>query len=387
MARTALTDATAVVGIGETTYAKQLTDDELTLACEAVLLALDDAGLTPADVDGVTQYTMQSFDETHLARAVGFGDLTFFANAGYGGGAGCSTVGLAAMAVATGQADCVVAYRSRKRGDKATRVWAQGANVLSDHWKWSRPYGLLRPVDEVAILARRYFHEFGATRDQLANVALAMRFHAQSNPRAMMYGRPMTTHDYFAARWISEPLCLYDNCLESDGAAALVICSRERARDLRQPPAVIHAVAQGLPRQMQIMTNYHGDDPLRSPSWAAGPRLWATSDVGPDDVQVCQFYDAFSPLVFLQLEGFGFCGRGEAGPFSENGALELGGRLPINTAGGSLSECYLHGFNLIVEAVQQIRGRSTNQVDGCEVSMATSAEAVPTGAVIFRSDR
>jgi acetyl-CoA acetyltransferase len=379
-----LRDRTAVVGVGETRYAKQLDEDEVTMAAEAIFAALDDAGIRPEEVDGLTSYTQQSFDETVIARAAGLGELSFFAMAGYGGGAGCSTVGLAAMAVATGQSQVAVAFRSRKRGAKSTRVWAQSPNEVADLWKWSRPHGLLRPVDEVAMLTRRYMHDYGATRDHLANVALAARRHANNNPRAQMYGRPMTREDYMAARWISEPLCLFDNCLESDGAAAVVIVSAERAKDCPQPPAFVHAVAQGLPRQMQIMTNYHGGDPLRGPSWACAPALWRDAEVGPADIDVVQLYDAFTPLILLQLEGFGFCARGDAPAFTENGNIEIGGSLPINTSGGGLSECYLHGFNLITEAVKQVRGTSPNQVKDCEFSMVTSAEAVPTGAVIFR---
>ena len=379
-----LKDRTAVVGVGETRFAKILPEDELTMACQAITLALADAGIAPEEVDGVTSYTQQSFDETMVARAVGMGDLTFFAMSGFGGGAGCSTIGLAAMAVATGQANVVVAYRSRKRGAKTTRVWAQSPNEITDHWKWSRPHGLLRPVDEMAVLMRRYMHEYGGTRDHLANIALAARKHANNNPAAVMYDRQMTRDDYMNSRWVSEPLCLFDNCLETDGASAVVIVSAERAKDCQQAPVYIHSVAQGLPKQMQIMTNYHSDDPLRSPSWAAAKNLWSQSDMGPADVQACQFYDAFTPLIIFQLEGFGFCGRGEAGAFTENGNIEIGGSLPINTSGGGLSECYLHGFNLITEAIRQVRGTSPNQVPNCEISMATSAEAVPTGAVIFR---
>ena len=172
------------------------------------------------------------------------------------------------------------------------------------------------------MLTRRYMHEYGGTRDHLANVAIAFRKHAARNPASTMGHKPLTRDDYMNARWISEPLCLFDNCLETDGALAVVITSAERARDLPHPPAYIHAFAQGLPPQHQTMTNYFTDDPLRGPAWTAAQRLWENADVTPADVQVAQLYDAFSPLIPLSLEGYGFCERGEGGPFTDDGAIE-----------------------------------------------------------------
>ncbi len=237
------------------------------------------------------------------------------------------------------------------------------------------------------MLTRRYMHEYGGTRDHLANVALAFRKHAARNPASTMGHKPMTRDDYMNARWISEPLCLFDNCLETDGALAVVVVSAERARDLRQAPAYIHSFAQGLPPQHQTMTNYFTDDPLRGPAWTAAKRMWDMADVTPDDVNVAQLYDAFSPLIVLSLEGYGFCERGEGGPFTDGGNIEWpNGRLPVNTAGGGMSEAYVHGFNLVLEGVRQIRGTSTAQVEGAEVSLVTSGEGVPTSAILFTKD-
>jgi len=380
-----LKDRTAIVGIGQTPWAKSLPGTELLLACQAVSAALDDAGIAPSEVDGVCSYTMEPFVEVELARNVGLGDITWFSQVGYGGGAGCGVVGNAAMAVATGQCNVAVAWRARKRGAAATRPWANVAERVEGTGQWSRPWGLLRPVDEIAMLARRYFHEFGATRDQLANVALAFRKHANRNPAAVMYDKPMTREQYLGARWISEPLCLFDNCLESDGAAAVVIARADRARDLRQPPVLIHSFGQGLNRQHQTMTNYFRDDPLEGPAWACAKVLWANADMRPEDVDVAQLYDAFSPLIPLSLEGYGFCQRGEGAAFTENGAIEWpDGRLPVNTSGGGMSEAYVHGINLVTEGARQIRGTSTSQVDGAEVCLVTSGEGVPTSALVLR---
>jgi acetyl-CoA acetyltransferase len=379
-------DRTAIVGIAQTRFGKGLEDSELSLACQAISAALDDAGIAPREVDGLVAFSMEDGREVEVARNLGLGDVTFFGQVGYGGGAGCGTTGHAALAVASGQCEVAVAWRARKRADKGSRPWAQTSNRIDTPWQWSRPWGLLRPVDEVAMLARRYMHEYGATRDHLANVALAFRRHANRNPHATMYEKPLTREQYMNARWVSEPLCLYDNCLETDGALAVVIVSAERARDLRQKPVYIHSYAQGIPQQHQTMTNYFCDDPLAGPSHACTKRLWANSDLKAEDISVAQIYDAFSPLIPLSLEGYGFCKRGEGAAFTENGALEWpDGRLPTNTAGGGMSEAYVHGFNLIVEGVRQMRGTSTSQVENATSCLVTSGEGVPTSALVLRS--
>ena len=378
-------DRTAIVGIGQTAFAKSSPDAENVLALRAILAALADAGIDPSEVDGLSSYSMENTDEIEIARNLGTGSITWFSSVRYGGGAGCGVVGNAAMAVAAGQCAVAVAWRSRKRGSAASRPWAGVADrVGGNQQQYSRPFGLLRPVDEIAMLTRRYQYEFGATRDHLANVALAIRGHANRNPNALMHTRVMTRDDYFAARWISEPLCLFDNCLETDGAGAVVIVSAERAKDCATTPAYINAFAQSIPPQHQTMTNFFNNDPLIGPSYACADLLWRKADVGPADVDVAQLYDAFSPLVILSLEGYGFCERGEGAAFTEDGGIEWGrGRLPVNTSGGGMSEAYIHGFNLIVEAVKQIRGTSTCQVADAEVSLVTSGEGVPTGALLL----
>ncbi len=380
-----LKDRVAIVGIGQTAFGKGLEHTELSLACQAISAALDDAQIAPSEVDGLASFTMEPGREVDVARNVGLGDITFFTQVGYGGGAGCGVVLQAAMALATGQCRVAVAWRARKRAAKSSRPWSQVPQRLRDHWQWSRPWGLLRPVDEVAMLTRRYMHEYHATRDHLANVAIAFRKHANRNPEATMYEKTLTREQYMEARWISEPLCLFDNCLETDGALAIVMVPAERAPDLPQPPVYLHSGAQGLPAQHQTMINYFNDDPLEGPSWAAAAQLWRTADFGPGDVQVAQIYDAFSPLIPLSLEGYGFCERGAGGDFTNDGALEWpAGRLPTNTSGGGMSEAYVHGFNLVLEGVRQMRGTSTAQVDGASTCLVTSGEGVPTSALLLR---
>ena len=378
-----LRDATAIVGIGETDFAKRLEDSERKLALRAVLAALDDAGIEPSEVDGLASYTIESTDEVELAKNLGAGDISFFTQVGYGGGAGPAAVGQLALAVAAGQCRVGVAWRSRKRGSGG-RPWAGAAAQPSTPAQWTRPFGLLRPVDEIALLTRRYMHEYGATRDHLANVALAVRKMANRNPRALMYERKRSREDYLAARFISEPLCLFDNCLETDGALACVVVSAERARDCRQPPAYLHAFAQGLPSQSHTMVNDWCDDPLRGPAWTCARQLYRNSEIraGGGSPEAGQVASAPRGERALVAEGAGAQGEGAA--FTEDAALELGGRLPINTSGGGLSEAYVHGFNLINEGVRQIRGSSSNPVPNAESCLVTAGEGVPTSALILR---
>ena len=378
-----LKDATAIVGIAETPFAKKLPESELELASRAIVDACRDAGIDPSEIDGMGSYTMETHSEVEVARNIGAGEITFFSQVGYGGGAGPGVVGQVAMAVATGQCRVGVAWRSRKRGS-GQRPWA-AADQFSTAASWTRPFGLLRPVDEVGMLTRRYMHEYGATRDHLANVALAVRKHANHNPRAIMHERTMSREEYMKARWISEPLCLFDNCLETDGALACVIVSAERARDCAQKPAYIHSFGQGLPPQHQTMQNFFNDDPLRGPAWTCAKQLYRDSDIGPGDIRVAQLYDAFTPLIILSLEGYGFCERGDGAAFTDDGAIEIGGRLPVNTSGGGLSEAYVHGFNLINEGVRQMRGSSYNQVEGADTCLVTAGEGVPTSAMLLRN--
>jgi acetyl-CoA acetyltransferase len=381
-----LRDRTAIAGIGQTTFARSHPRSETEMALEAIGAALGDAGIDPSEVDGLCSYTLETSEEVEIARNLGLGDLTFFAQVGYGGGAGCAVVGHAALAVASGRCRVAVAWRSRKRGAAASRPWANAPGRLRGDRALTRPWGLLRPVDEIAMLTRRAMHEWGWSRDHLANVALAVREHANRNPGAMMQGRTLSRDEYLAARWVSEPLCLYDCCLESDGAGAVVVVGADRARDLARRPVLVHGYAQALPRQHQTMANYFCDDPLRGPSWVCGEALWRQASFGPADVDVVQLYDAFTPLVLLSLEGYRLCPPGEGASFTDDGALAPGGRLPANTSGGGLSEAYVHGFNLIVEGVRQVRGESCSQVAGAETCLVTSGEGVPTSALLLRRD-
>jgi acetyl-CoA acetyltransferase len=258
----------------------------------------------------------------------------------------------------------------------------------SAHFSWYAPFGLLTPAQWVAMFATRYMHEYGATSEDFGLVAVADRRHAASNPAAWFYEQPITLEDHQRSRWIVEPLHLLDCCQESDGAQALVVTSRERAADLRQPPVVIRAAAQGAGEEQDMMTSYYRDSITRLPEMGlVADQLWATAGVGPADIQTAVIYDHFTPFVLCQLEEFGFCGRGEAKDFLRDGNVELGGALPINTHGGQLGEAYIHGMNGIAEGVRQVRGTSVNEVKGVEHVLVTAGTGVPTSGLILGVDR
>jgi 17-hydroxy-3-oxo-4-pregnene-20-carboxyl-CoA lyase len=384
-----LKDQAAIVGIGATEFSKDSGRSELRLALEAIRAALDDAGLRPEDVDGMATFSMENNPEIEVNRSLGGGDLRFFARTHYGGGAACAPVLHAAMAVATGVAEVVVCYRAmNERSEQRFGAGVQGRRPTPRpeevHFGWHSPYGLLTPASWVAMSARRYMHEYGATSEDFGRVAVADRRHAATNPKAWFYQRPIRLEDHQASRWIVEPLRLLDCCQESDGAVALVVTRPERARDLRQPPVRIAAAAQGATTDQQMMTRYYGDDTTGLPEMGLVARqLYASAGIGPADVQTAVLYDHFTPFVLVQLEEFGFCARGEAKDFVKDGNIEIGGRLPINTHGGQLGEAYIHGMNGIAEGVRQVRGTSVNQVPDVEHVVVTAGTGVPTSGLVL----
>jgi acetyl-CoA acetyltransferase len=385
-----LKDKAAIVGIGQLPFAKDIGRSEDVTALEASKLALEDAGLEPGDIDGMVKWSIQTTAENVIARNLGVPNLRFFGEVGYGGGGGCGVVGHAAAAIAADMARCVLVYRSRNRGSGG-RPWAGTSRERDltaadmNETALFSAYGFVRPADQVAMFARRFLHERGYTTRHLGWIAVACRRHALNNPIAMMR-TPITVEDHEKSRPISEPLRLLDCCLETDGAAAVIVAEAGMARNLRQKPAYIMAASQGMGPRNFTMNNYFKDPLLESPGAYAARDLWRMAGVEPRDVPVAQLYDAFTPLVLASLEEYGFCKPGEAGAFVEDHGLELGGRLPTNTSGGSLSEAYVHGINLIIEAARQIRGSSLNQVPGARLSLVTSGNMVPTGALLLRGD-
>ncbi|MEU9964847.1 lipid-transfer protein [Streptomyces malaysiensis] len=374
----------AIVGIGATEFSKDSGRSELKLAVEAVQAALDDAGLTPADVDGLVTFTMDTSPEISVAQACGIGDLTFFSRVHYGGGAACATVQQAALAVATGVAEVVVCYRAFN--ERSGRRFGSGVQHREPSAEgaalgWSLPFGLLTPASWVAMAAQRYLYAYGLKPEVFGHVAVTDRRHAATNPAAYFHGKPITLAEHAASRWIVEPLRLLDCCQETDGGQAIVVTSVERARDLPRPPAVITAAAQGAGRGQEQMTSFYRDDLTGLPEMGVVARqLWRSGGLRPADIDVAILYDHFTPFVLMQLEEFGFCGRGEAAGFVAEDAL------PLNTHGGQLGEAYLHGMNGIAEAVRQIRGTSVNQVPEAARALVTAGTGVPTSGLLLGAD-
>ena len=378
----------AIAGIGATEFSKESGRSELQLSVEAVQAALADCGLTPRDVDGFTTFTMDTSSEIAVARELGCGELRFFSRINFGGGGACATVQQAAMAVATGVADVVVAYRgfnerSGSRFGQFSVAAAQQVNTNGLDNAWTYPMGLGTPAATVAMQARRYMHEYGATSEDFGRVAVADRRHAATNPSAFFHGRPITLEDHQASRMLVEPLHLLDCCQESDGAVAIVVVSAERARDLRQRPAYVAAAAQGSGVDQFVMTSYYRQDIGIPEMGVVGRELWRQSGLEPGDIATAVLYDHFTPYVLMQLEELGFCGRGEAPGFVADGAIEIGGRLPLNTHGGQLGEAYIHGMNGIAEGVRQVRGTAVNQLDAVEHVLVTAGTGVPTSGLVL----
>lgn len=293
------------------------------------------------------------------------------------------------MAVTTGVADVVVCYRAFNERSGVRYGLGQHDRPMDSTadraaYAWMTPQGLSTPAQWVAMFARRYMHEHGATSEDFGRVAVVARKHAANNPEAWFYRRPITLDDHQNSRWIAEPLHLLDCCQETDGGQALVIVSAERAATLDNKPALIKGAAQGSGRDQHMMTSYYRPDITGIPEMGlVGRQLYAQSGLGPEDIDAAILYDHFTPLVLPQLEELGFCARGEAKDFIADGNLEVGGLLPSNTHGGQIGEAYLHGVNGIAEAVRLIRGTSTNQPDTAESIIVTAGTAVPTSGLIL----
>jgi len=377
----------AVAGIGETTYYKhgQAPESEVKLALRAILAACEDAGLDPRQVDGFASYSNDRNDPSRLAAALGLPELRFSnMQWGGGGGGGSAAVGNAAAAVAAGYADCVVVFRALAQGQFQRFGAAPSAATASGEAALTFPYGLISPAQRFAMRVMRYMHDHGIRPEAQRAIALASYHHAQANPRAVMHDRPLTAEAYDDSRWIVEPFRLFDCCMENDGAAALVLVSAERARDLRHPPAYLLGVAQGS--EYRNAARGHNAPTYASSSFTTvAPHLYAMAGLGPKDVHVVQSYENFTGGVLMSLVEHDFFAAEEANEFlTLENLIAPTGRLPLNTSGGNLAECYMHGLELQIEAVRQLRGQSTSQVPGAQVAMVISGPMVtPVSSMIL----
>ncbi|MCU1363826.1 MAG: lipid-transfer protein [Acidimicrobiaceae bacterium] len=386
----------SIVGVGTTEYSRASGRTALALATEASLRALDDAGIKAAEVDGIVRCTDDVVLHNDLIETLALPNVEFWAHGGLGGTAPSAMIGYAVNAIRSGSAKVVLAYRSLN-GRSGRRVGAgygsqqavvAGGEEGGRYDEYFLPYGLTTAGQMYALIAQRHMTEFGTTREQLGHIAMTCRRNAQSNPAAQMYGRPMTMDDYFNARMISSPLGLFDYSLETDGACAVVVTSTEQGRDSKTAPIAIAAVAQGGSAGVQAgrtLSSLMRKDLLTFPSHLVAENLYRRANLGPSDIDVAQLYDCFTITVLVQLEDYGFCVKGEGGPFAASGALDT--TLPINTSGGHLSEAYMHGMNHVVEGVRQLRGESTRPVPGAEVCLVSSGAPPATSAMILTVDR
>jgi acetyl-CoA acetyltransferase len=378
----------AIVGVGQTEFSRDSGRSTLRMALEAILEALDDAGLRPEDVDAIVKMSANDdIFEIDLLRSLNLRNLRYFNEIPHGGGAACGTIASAVAAIVAGMADVVVTFRSlNERSERRFGISAMGGGVT--HWRqYYLPHGLVTPAQWVAIFGQRYLYEYGATTEDFGRVSVLTRKHAATNPHAMMYGRPIALEDHANSRWIAEPLRLLDCTLDTDGASATVVVSAEKAKTLKGLPAYIAAAAQGTGSRAEMMTSYQRDSLARLEECeATAAALYPTAELTPDDIDVAEIYDPFTPMVLMQLEAYGFAKPGESPRLFLDGSLELDGRWPMNTHGGHLGEGYLHGFGHIVEATRQIRGTAVNQVQGAKTVLVTAGVGVPTSAIILSRD-
>jgi len=359
----------------------------LTLGTRAIQAALDDAGLDAEALDGLATFRVgDSVLPSILAQALGIRDLRYYVDQFGGGSVSHSVIGQAALAVHAGVADYVVCYRALNARSEFRMGGTGRPLVDAVETQYQAPYGYFVPPQQFAMVARAHMEKYGTTEAQLGRVAVTQRANAVHNERAMMRA-PMTLEDYFAARWVVEPFRLFDCCLETDAAVAVLVTSAERARDLRKPPVLISGAAWG---SGQTLYSNQQPDTTRTAAADLAPRLFEMAGVGPNDVDVAQLYDCFTYSVLVQLEDYGFCAKGEGGPFLESGATALGGSIPVNTHGGFLSEGYVHGLNHVYECVSQLRGEAgARQVDGAKVGLSTAQPGYISGnasALVLRTD-
>jgi acetyl-CoA acetyltransferase len=386
----ALHRGAAIVGIGQTEFSRNAGRSELRLACESITAALADAGLSATDVDGLISYTIDPVEETELTRSVGFDEIGFSARVPYGGGGSMGVLLHAASAIASGAAEVVVAYRAiRARSGSRFGAAKTAQSTSTTHsgttaTQWCMPYGVLTPASWMAFNSTRYMHQYGVASADFGRAVVQLRAYAATNPAAWGYRKPITLEDHQSSRWIAEPcIHLLDCCQETDGSVAVVLTGPDRARDLPHPPVWIGAAGGAALFEQEIASDhYRSDLAVMESSVSLGRRLFDGFGYRRDDIDVALIYDAFSPILLMQLEALGFCGLGEAKDFVADGNLALDGSLPCNTHGGLIGEGYIHGLNLVLEGTRQLRGTAINQVPGARNALLSASR---TGAILTRS--
>lgn len=384
--------ATAIVGAAEIHLPRGTAPaGERALVLEAILAACADAGISPRAIDGFTSYAGGDLSGPVLAADLGIHELRWSSMVwGGGGGGAAASIGAAAAAVASGQADVVVAFRGMTQAETGRLGYAK---YYFDNFYL--PHGVATPAHVCALRTQRMLEHDGVPRSALRNLVLAAYAHAQNNPTAAAYGKPLDVEKYDASPYIVEPFHLFDCSRENDGAVAVIVTSSERARTLQQPPAYVLAAAQGAPGGYSALNE--NDAHYTSAGFTSGPsgkgvasRLWAAAGVEPCEVDVVQVYENFSGPAVASLIDHGLCPPGAAaGEFMTVENLTApGGVLPVNTAGGNIADSFVNGMGLSVEAVRQVRGTSVNQVDGADTSLFIGGPMAPlVSSVLLGSDR
>lgn len=372
---TPISERVVISGIGQTEFSKDSGRSTLQLAAEASAAAIADAGLEPSDIDGSVTFTLDTNDENALIRTLGVDELRYTSRTRGGGGGAASTVQQAAVAVAAGVADHVLVYRAFNERS-GHRFGQPGSRPPSAMWNLYRPFGIDTPMKVYALWLQRYMHRYGLENADFGRYTVVARRNAATNPAAWYYGSPLTLEEHQASRWIVEPILrLYDCCQESDGGVALVVSRADQAS--RYPsPVRIHAAVQAHVRGGDEMFSYYHEDLTTFPETLSLARqIHESSGIAPGDVDVALIYDQMSPMVFLQLESLGFCGPGEAKDLIAEGGIDLDAKIPVNPNGGLIGEAYIHGMNLITEAVRQLRSTAANQIEGARTALFSSGRS------------
>jgi acetyl-CoA acetyltransferase len=380
--RMSLRDKSAVVGIGETAYTRGSGRSDFQLQVESALIAIEDAGLTPKDIDGIIPVGITAAPAEDLITNFALPDLHFSGLTPMGGASPIAAVQCASAVINSGICKNVLITAGRN-GFSGARAGVRIHDMPQFHFvtEFELALGAVAPAQLYAPMARRHMELFGTTSEQLGEIAVTMREHALLNDNAIMR-KPITLEDHQSSRMISDPFRLLDCSIESDGGAAIIISSAERARDCRQRPIYVSGVAEGHPDSPGSITQRN--DMTQLGIAKAAPRAFKMAGVTHADIDVAEIYDCFTFIVLCQLEDMGFCKKGEGGAFVQGGRLKLDGSLPTNTHGGLLSQAHMLGMNHVIELVRQLRGQGGRaQVENAEVGLATGYGDMGDGAMVI----
>jgi acetyl-CoA acetyltransferase len=375
-----------ITGIGQTEFSRKSGRSEQQLACEAVLAACRDAGINTADIDGMLTFNIDNNDERDVMRGLGVREIRYTMRTPQGGGSSVATLVHAKAAVESGLCDTIVIWRAMN--ERSQYRFGQPSAGISPHGhsatmvEFCLPFGAQTPAVWEVLSAGPYMHRYGVTTEDLGRVAVLLRAHAAANPNAWFHGKPITLEEHQASRWIVAPyLRLLDCCQETDGGCAIIVTRHDRARDLKQRPVRILGAEYAFLYNHEIISDFYEGDLATLPmAERVTERLASAAGLRPCEAGPALIYDNFTPQVLRQIEGFGFCKRGEAKDYISDGHMALSGKTPLSPNGGLIGEAYVHGLNNITEAVRQVRGTAVNQVN-TETSFVGSGIA---GAILGR---